>query len=396
MTRKILHVDMDAFYASIEQRDHPELSGKPVIVGGRPEERGVVAAASYEARKYGIHSAMPTARALKLCPHAVVLKPRMGYYREISRRIREIFCSYTPLVEPISLDEAFLDVTGSERLFGPAEHIGREIKRRIHDELRLTCSVGLAPNKFLAKLASDHEKPDGFTVIRPAGIEGFLRGLPIEKLWGVGPATAERLRELDIRTVRDLQQVPREELLERFGKWGLRLWELARGIDERPGVSEREPKSRSRETTFPEDIRDPVRLQRVLRELAYAVTQDLKEEERRARTVQIKVRFADFTTITRRVTLPEPTGALRVIAAAARLLLEHRVDPADRGRGVRLLGVGVSNLAKQTRREAPLFESLVHGDTDEDLDRIVEELRRRLSRNLRNLQKEVEPHVRTE
>ncbi len=390
-TRKILHVDMDAFYASIEQRDRPELRGRPVIVGGQPEARGVVAAASYEARTFGVRSAMPTVRALRLCPQAIVLKPRMGLYREVSWQIRSIFQSYTPLVEPISLDEAFLDMTGSERLFGPSEQIGREIKRRISEELQLTCSVGLAPNKFLAKLASNYGKPDGFTVIRPQDVEAFLRDLPVEKLWGVGPATARKLRDLGLQTVGDLRRVPRDRLLEGFGKWGLRLHELARGIDERPVVPEREPKSLSRETTFPEDLRDRDALQKVLRELAYKVMHDLREEKRRARTIQIKVRFADFTTITRRLTLPEPTDALRVISEAARLLLEHKVDLADRG--VRLLGVGVSNLAEHTTRETPLFENLVHGDTDDELDRVVEELRRRLSRNL---QEEVEPHVRAE
>ena len=340
--RKILHVDMDAFYASVEQRDRPQLRGKPVIVGGRPEERGVVAAASYEARKYGIRSAMPTARALRLCPHAVLLKPRMGYYRRISQRIREIFLSYTPWVEPLSLDEAFLDVTGSERLFGPAERIGREIKQRIAQELGLTCSVGLAPNKFLAKLASDHQKPDGFTVIRPEEVEMFLKDLPMEKLWGVGPATARKLRAMGLLTVGALRQVPKEKLVERFGKWGLRLWELARGIDDRPVVPEREPKSLSRETTFPKDIYDDRELDQVLLQLAQEVVKDLREEGRRARTVQIKVRFADFTTITRQCTLLEPTDSLELIQEAARRLLRERVERGDRG--VRLLGVGVSNL----------------------------------------------------
>jgi len=340
--RKILHVDMDAFYASVEQRDRPELRGKPVIVGGRPEERGVVAAASYEARKYGIRSAMPTARALRLCPHAVLLRPRMGHYRRISQRIREIFLSYTPWVEPLSLDEAFLDVTGSERLFGPAERIGREIKRRIFQELGLTCSVGLAPNKFLAKLASDHQKPDGFTVIRPEEVEGFLRDLPVEKLWGVGPATARKLRALGLRTVGDLRRLSKEELIGRFGKWGLRLWERARGVDERPVVPEREPKSLSRETTFPQDVHDDRELDQVLLQLTHEVVEDLKGEGRRARTVQIKVRFADFTTITRQCTLAEPTDSPEVFLGAARKLLRERVERG--GRGVRLLGVGARNL----------------------------------------------------
>ena len=353
--RKILHVDMDAFYASVEQRDRPELRGKPVIVGGRPEERGVVAAASYEARRYGIHSAMPTARALRLCPQAVLLKPRMGYYRRISQRIREIFRSYTPLVEPLSLDEAFLDVTGSERLFGPAEEIGQEIQKRIFQELGLMCSVGVGPNKFLAKLASAHKKPNGFTVIRPEDVERFLWDLPVEKLWGVGPATARKLRAMGLQTVGDLRRVPQEELARRFGRWGLRLWERARGRDDRPVVPEREPKSLSRETTFPRDVYDDRALERVLARLVREVVEDLRGEERRARTVQIKVRFADFTTITRQRTLPEPTDSLRAIQEAARRLLRERVE--RKGRGVRLLGVGVSNLVASATeaQQLPLF-----------------------------------------
>lgn len=376
MERKIIHVDMDAFYASIEQRDNPTLRGKPVIVGGRPEERGVVAAASYEARRFGVHSAMPTARALRLCPKAILIRGRMGYYAEIAGQIREILRSFTPLVEPLSLDEAFLDVTGSERLFGHAEQMAREIKRRIREEVKLTCSVGIAPNKFLAKLASDLKKPDGFVVVHPQEIEGFLENLPVSRLWGVGPATEERLRARGISTIGDLQQIPRNELIGEFGKWGAALFELARGIDERPVTAEREVKSISRETTFANDLYQFNELRKVLFELAEEVARDLREEGLKARTVQIKVRFADFTTITRSVTLKESSDATRLIREAARLLLEHKVDLS--GRGVRLVGVGVSNLEIPTTGQLVLFELEDPNSKDSPvLDHVIKELRHR-------------------
>ncbi len=371
MERKIIHVDMDAFYAAIEQRDRPQLRGRPVIVGGRPEARGVVAAASYEARRFGIHSAMPTARALKLCPQAILREPRLSYYRQISQAIHEILYSYTPLVEPLSLDEAFLDVTGSERLFGPAEKIGHQLKQRIKEELSLTCSLGLAPNKFLAKLASDLKKPDGFVIIRPEQIEEFLRDLPISRLWGVGPATEERLRKLGVLCIGDLWRLSREELIGRFGRWGARLYDLARGIDERPVTPEHEKKSISRETTFPQDLYDGQKLLETLEELAEEVADELQQERLKARTVQIKVRFEDFTTITRRITLQEPIETSRVIREAARLLLQHKVE--FEGRGVRLLGVGVSHLEASKAGQLALFAV----ENSDEPGLVLEELRRR-------------------
>ncbi len=379
MERKIIHVDMDAFFASVEQRDRPELRGKPVIVGGRPEERGVVAAASYEARKFGVHSAMPTAQALRLCPRAILIPGRMGYYAEISRQIREILYAFTPLVEPLSLDEAFLDVTGSERLFGGAEQIAREIKRRIREEVKLTCSVGIAPNKFLAKLASDLNKPDGFVVVHPSKIVDFLENLPVSRLWGVGPATEERLRARGISTIGDLQQIPRSELIDKFGKWGAQLFELARGIDERPVTSEHEVKSISRETTFAKDLDQFNELRKVLFELADEVAQELREEGLKARTVQIKVRFADFRTITRRVTLKESTDATRVIREAARLLWEHKV--ALPRQGVRLVGVGVSNLEYPVTGQLRLFAWEDPNAKDSHLlDHVIDEVRSRFQK----------------
>lgn len=236
----ILHVDMDAFYASVEERDRPELAGKPLIVGGTPEGRGVVAAANYAVRKFGVHSAMPAATALRLCPHAVVLPPRLHYYAQVSEQIRDNFLRYTPLVEPLSLDEAFLDVTGSEPLFGPSATIGRRIKLAIHDELRLVASVGVAPNKFLAKIASDLEKPDGFVVVDAERIQQFLDPLPVGRLWGVGRVAGQVFEQMGVSTIGQVRRLSAEALRERFGQVGDHLWQLAHGIDERRVVPDRE------------------------------------------------------------------------------------------------------------------------------------------------------------
>ena len=227
----ILHVDMDAFYASVEERDRPELAGKPLIVGGTPQGRGVVAAANYAVRKFGVHSAMSASQALRLCPQAIVLPPRLDYYAEISEQIREILYRFTPLVEPLSLDEAFLDVTGSELLFGPAAEIGRRIKREIEGEVHLVASVGVAPNKFLAKIASDLEKPDGFVVVDPARVHEFLDPLPVGRLWGVGRVTGKALDQLGIRTIGDVRKTALATLHQCFGKSGEHLWQLSQGID---------------------------------------------------------------------------------------------------------------------------------------------------------------------
>ena len=272
----ILHVDMDAFYASVEEREQPELRGRPVIVGGTPEGRGVVAAANYEARKFGVHSAMSTARALDLCPKAVVLSPRMSFYADVSRQIREIFHRYTPVVEPLSLDEAFLDATASTQLFGSVETIGRSIKNDIRSELNLVASVGVAPNKFLAKLASDLDKPDGFTVIDEDQIQQTLAPLSVTRIWGVGKATKQKFDAISVQTIGQLQALPIDELEKSFGKNGRHFWNLARGIDNRIVVADREAKSISHETTFHSDIRDMDILRAWLLELTEQVAQRLR------------------------------------------------------------------------------------------------------------------------
>ena len=252
----ILHVDMDAFYASVEEREQPELVGKPLIVGGTPEGRGVVAAANYAARNFGIHSAMATSRALQLCPNVIILRPRMELYAEVSKQIRNIFHRYTPVVEPLSLDEAFLDATGCEKLFGSVGSIGRKIKQDIRKELNLIASVGVAPNKYLAKLASDMDKPDGFTMITADAIDATLEPLPVSRIWGVGKVTKQKFDSLNIQTIGQLKQLSVDELKTHFGASGEHFWKLARGIDDRQVIADREAKSISHETTFAVDVVD--------------------------------------------------------------------------------------------------------------------------------------------
>lgn len=351
--RSIIHVDMDAFYASVEERDRPELAGRPVIVGGSAEARGVVSAANYAARRYGVHSAMPTATARRLCPQAAFLPVRMDYYAQISRQIREVFFRYTPEIEPLSLDEAFLDVTGSEGLFGPATVIARRIKEDIRQELGLVASVGVAPNKFIAKIASDVEKPDGFVVVEPGREQAFLDPLPVERLWGVGRVSAEVFQRLGIRTIAQVRQRGVQALAKHFGRMGEHLWQLAQGIDDRPVVSERQAKSISNETTFATDVDDPALLRAWLRELTEQVASRLRGEGLYARTVQLKVRFADFRTITRAQTLPRATNVTREIRQTAAELLETRLPPGHLP--VRLIGVGVSGFEEDDPAQGDLF-----------------------------------------
>ena len=309
----ILHIDMDAFYASVEQRDRPELRGKPVIVGGSAEGRGVVCAASYEARLFGVHSAMPAAKARRLCPDGIFVSPRMSRYADISCRIRKIFHQYTPLVEPLSLDEAFLDVTGSKPLFGSAVEIGQRIKSEIRHELRLVCSVGVAPNKFLAKIASDVEKPDGFVVVDPSGIQEFLDPLPVGRLWGVGRATNHALELLGIDTIGQLRRLPQETMTELYGEHGRHLWQLARGVDDRQVVPDRDAKSISHETTFAIDVDDHDVLRAWVLDLSDQVGCRLRSQALLGSTVHLKIRFCNFRTVTRSCRLTNPTNVTQEI-----------------------------------------------------------------------------------
>lgn len=335
---------MDAFFASVEQLDNPALRGLPVIVGGSPRARGVVATASYEARRFGVHSAMPTRQALALCPRAILIRPRIDRYEAISRHLRRVFGEYSALVEPISLDEAFLDVTAACRATGrPATNIAAEIKSRIARETGLTASVGVAPNKLLAKLASDLKKPDGFVVLDRAAADRLLPELPVRRLWGIGERTEEELHRIGVFTVGDLRRVDPGLVARIFGRRAEEVILLARGIDERPVEARQEAKSIGLETTFAKDVREHERLLAALDGFAAEVADRLREGRLLARTVTVKVRLADFTSLTRSQTLLEPTDEADVLMEAAAGLLE-RAAPGTTP--VRLVGLSASNLLR--------------------------------------------------
>lgn len=340
--RRIIHVDMDAFYASVEQRDEPSLRGKPVAVGGRPEARGVVAAASYEARAFGVRSAMPMARALRLCPELAIVRPDFPRYRAASQRILEIFRSCTPLVEPLSLDEAYLDV--SDNLWGEplATPVAMRLKQRIREDTGLTASAGVAPNKFLAKIASGWRKPDGLTVISPGRVEAFLQQLPVEALWGVGPITAAKLRNIGIERLVEVRAADPVALQRAVGSLAGVLRRLAQGNDPRPVLPDRPYKSSSSENTYNEDLLDLDAIRTEIERMARQSAEWLARKELLARTVNIKVRYADFSTITRSHTAAAPTRDAGEIAARALALLQR--TEAGR-RPIRLLGAGVHGLA---------------------------------------------------
>lgn len=359
---------MDAYYASVEERDQPSLKGKPVVVGGSADRRGVVSAANYEARKYGVHSAMPMVTALRKCPQAVVMPTRMSHYAEISKQIREIFHRFTPVVEPLSLDEAFLDVDGCEGLFGPPPEIGRAIKAAILAETNLIASVGVAPNKFLAKVASDLDKPNGFVVVDPDRVLEFLEPLPISRLWGIGKVSEKALRTVGIQTVGQVRQLSPEVLTDKFGETGTRLWNLAHGIDKRRVVPDREAKSISHETTFAVDVGDKAVLRAWLLELTEQVGRRLRRSGLRAKTVNLKLRFSNFETISRARSVSDPTDATnRLWEVAAELL-----DRATLDREVRLIGMGVSNITREHARQQSLF-----GDDKQDnqLDSVADSIK---------------------
>jgi DNA polymerase-4 len=353
--RAILHVDMDAFYASVEQRDRPELAGKAVIVGGTAG-RGVVAAANYEARRFGVHSAMPMREALRRCPQAISIPPRMRRYQEVSRQVFAILREFTPIVESLSLDEAYLDVTGSASLFGGALAVAGQIKSRIHETTGLTASVGVAPNKLLAKIASDLKKPDGLVEITSGDAANVLGPLPIARLAGVGRKTAARLEEHGIHTLGELREAPDSVLWPIFGRFSRRVRERAAGIDDRPVVAESEDRSISTEETFAEDIRDHARLQSELARLADRTCARLRAKNLMAAQVAVKIRRKDFTTYSRQRTFTPPTQDTRLILGIAQELLATWLESQPRA-ALRLLGVGVGQLAPASQLE--LFNGAV-------------------------------------
>ncbi len=350
---QIIHVDMDAFYASVEQLDNPDLIGKPVIVGGDPKQRGVVSAASYEARKFGVHSAMPMSQAVRLCPDAIVLPVRMERYAELSQQIHAIFKRFTPQIESISLDEAFLDVTGSLRSFGSAERIGRAIKDQIKEQLSLVASVGIAANKFLAKLASDLDKPDGFVIITEENKQQILDPLPVSRIWGVGKVTEKALKSKGINTIRQLREAPAEVLRSIFGDQTPHVLRLAQGVDNRPVESSREAKSISSEQTFATDIADKDILLNVLLHQVEDVAQRLRLNDLEAKTITLKLRYDDFRTITRSKTFDHSTNITKALWEEAKeVFLKWHKKSAG---ALRLLGFGASGLQKTGSGQHQLF-----------------------------------------
>ncbi|MDQ7839040.1 MAG: DNA polymerase IV [Thermodesulfobacteriota bacterium] len=336
MSRTILHMDMDAFFAAVEQADNPALKGKPVIVGGA--KRGVVSTASYEARKYGVRSAMPIFEAKRRCPQGIFLPVRMERYQEVSQKMMAVLEAVSPLVEQVSIDEAFVDLTGTERLHGDCIRVARKIKERIWAETSLTCSIGIAPNKFLAKIASDLQKPDGLTIV-PEEVQSFLKDLPGGKLPGVGPKSEETLRGLGIRIVSDILSVPPGVLERKFGKYGLRLVELAQGIDDSPVIPSSPAKSMGSEDTLPEDTTDINTLKKQLLSQAEEAGERLRRHGLKGRTITLKLKHSDFTLVTRSHSLKEATCATKILYDTAVMLLERY----NLKMSVRLIGLAVSN-----------------------------------------------------
>src|SRR4249919_25235 len=344
--RKIIHVDMDAFYASVEQRDDPALKGKPVAVGGG--HRGVVAAASYEARKFGVRSAMPSVTARRRCPELVFVKPRFDVYRAVSQQIREIFADYTDLIEPLSLDEAYLDVTEDRRGLGSARAIAEEIRARIKSETGLTASAGVSYCKFIAKLASDHNKPDGLCVIPPHKGAAFVATLPVKRFHGVGPVTAAKMEKLGILTGADLASWPIEQLEAHFGSSGRWYWRIARGIDEREVKPDRPYKSVSAERTFDVDLAEPEDLRRELTRIAGYAWDRVERAGVRGRTVTLKIKYADFTLITRSKSFGLPVADRAAFEAAGQALLDSLLPVS---KGIRLLGLGLHSMVEEAESE---------------------------------------------
>ncbi len=349
----ILHVDMDAFYASVEERENPKLKGHPLVVGGDPKARGVVAAANYEARKFAVHSAMPMANALRLCPQLIWVRPRMDLYVQVSAQLREIFSRYTPLIEPLSLDEAFLDVSDSESLFNSAGEIALGIKSDVRRELRLIASVGVAPNKFLAKLASDLGKPDGLLEVPTDSIQEFLDPLPVSRLWGVGQVAQKRLQQLGVETIAGLRRCSPAHLQAELGKWAGQLLELAQGIDHRQVQPHNESKSISHETTFDRDISDVNALRSYLFDLTEQVASRARHKGYKGRTVHLKLRYGDFRTLTRSHSMTSPSNSSRDLWQHVLALFDRAV--AARPGQFRLIGMGISALVNSDQSQGDLF-----------------------------------------
>jgi len=353
--RTVLHVDMDAFYASVEQRDRPELRGKPIVVGGTGR-RGVVSTASYEARVFGVKSAMATAVAKRLCPRAIFVAPRMSHYAEVSRGLMAILGRYSPKVEPLSLDEAFIDGTGTEELFGAPIDLAWTIQRAVREELALSCAVGVATNKFVAKVASDQKKPGGIVVVQPGEEAAFLAPLPIERLWGVGPKTAERLRADGFDVIANVAAVPEPELARRYGSLGEHLAHLSRGIDDRPIDDEHERKSLGAERTLDEDIRGATDVRRFLVPLVDEVAAGLRKAGVRAGGVRVKIKYADFHRVSRERLLPEPALDAKTIIES----IDHLLPKLDLDRPIRLVGLAATHLVdERAPRQASLFDAPV-------------------------------------
>jgi len=352
--RKIIHIDMDAFYASVEQRDNPEYRGKALVVGGLPTGRGgVVATASYEARKFGIHSAMPSKQALQLCPNAIFIRPRFAAYKEASQKIREIFSRYTDLIEPLSLDEAYLDVTTDKLNIGSAIEIAKQIKQAIKDELQLTASAGVSINKFVAKTASDINKPDGLTFIGPSAIASFMEKLPVEKFFGVGKVTAQKMKSMGLHIGADLKNLTEDELIRHFGKVGRFYYQIVRGIDNREVQPHRETKSLAAEDTFAYDLTTQEEMEAELDKIAQTVCSRLQHYQLKGRTVTLKIKYSDFKQITRNQSFVTGLNDLDTIAATAKKLL---IASGIEDKKIRLLGISLSNfneVAIKQKEEKP-------------------------------------------
>jgi DNA polymerase-4 len=376
--RTIPHIDMDAFFAAIEVLDHPGLRGKPVIVGGTTN-RGVVSTASYEARTFGIHSAMPIFKAREKCPGGVFLPVNMKRYKDMSGNVMKILEDFTPLVERVSIDEAYLDITGMEGLLGNPEQIALRIKERIYSETRLTCSIGIAPNKFLAKIASDMHKPDGLTIIKADEVDAFLATLPVERIPGVGKSTVETLKRHGIKKAGEIKAFSKDQLLRRFGKFGLRLHELARGADSSPVVPLREIKSISAEETLPYDTGDLSLLSKKIQDHADNVAGRLRNHGLKGKTITLKIKFSDFTAVTKAQTIASATDSSKMIFYNALQLLADQ--PLKKK--VRLIGVEVSNLLKESGdAQMSLFPIGPDEERERKLDKAIDEIREKFGRKV--------------